>query len=168
MSTFIKNSLNSIYNKISNIFYYETEEEKIQNFLNMFFKDYEEILDENKLIFNIYLYKINHKIEDNSINAGLNNYSKTFYNENINKSLYYLYKFSFGYENYKKTTDGLYVDIYLPDGMSQDRIIIKKYYYKISSIKNNVNNIIKDIKLYKDEPTFRSIITEIIDELKNI
>jgi len=168
MSTFIKNSLNLIYNKISNIFYYETEEEKIQNFLNIFFKDYEEILDENKLIFNIYLYKINPKIEDYSINAGLNNYSKTFYNENIQKSLYYLYKFCFGYENYKKTKDGLYIDIYLPYGLCQDFIIIKKYYYKISLIKNNVNNIIKDIKLYKDEPTFKSIITEIIDELKNI
>jgi hypothetical protein len=167
MSTFIKNSLNLIYNKISNIFYYETEEEKIQNFLNIFFKDYEDLLDENKLIFNIYLYKINPTIEDNSINAGISNYSNTFHKKK-NKSLYYLYNFSFGYDNYINITDYFYVDIYLPCGLSEDFIIMEKYYYKISSMKNNVSNIIKDIKLYKDEPTFRSVITEIIDELKNI
>ena len=161
MSLFIKNSFNSIYNKISNIFSFETEEEKNYNLLNIFFKDYEDILNENKLIFNIHLYKINNKIEDNSINAGLNNYSKTFYNSNTNKSVYYLYKFSFGYENNKKLKeDYKNIDIYLPYGMSVNYIIIKKYYYKISSIQNNINNIIKDIQLYNDEHTFRCIITD--------
>ena len=171
MSLFIKNSFNLFYNKISNIFSFETEDEKIHNLLNIFFKDYEDILNENKLIFNIHLYKINNKIEDNSINAGLNNYSKTFYNSNINtnKSVYYQYKFSFGYENNKKLKeDYKYIDIYLPHGISVNYIIIKKYYYKISSIQNNINNIIKDIQLYNDEPTFRCIITEIIDIIKNI
>jgi hypothetical protein len=173
MSLFIKNSFNLIYNKLSNIFYVESEEEKIHNLLNIFFKDYEEIMNENKFIFNIHLYKINNIIEDNSINAGLNNYSKTFYNSNnisnTNKSLYYLYKFSFGYENNKQLKDDyINIDIYLPDGMTINYIINKKYYYKISSIQNNVKNVIKDIKLYNDEPTFRSIITEIIDIIKNI
>jgi hypothetical protein len=171
MSLFIKNSFNLIYNKISNIFYVESEEEKIQNLLNIFFKDYEDILNENKLIFNIHLYKINNKIEDNSINAGLNNYSKTLYNSNTNKSVYYLYKFSFGYENNVNNVikdDYIIIDIYLPHGISDNYIINKKYYYKISSIQNNVNNNIKDIKLYNEEPTFRSIITEIIDIIQNI
>lgn len=173
MSLFIKNSFNLIYNKLSNIFYVESEEEKIHNLLNIFFKDYEEIMNENKFIFNIHLYKINNIIEDNSINAGLNNYSNTFYNSNsisnTNKSVYYLYKFSFGYENNKQLKDDyINIDIYLPDGMTINYIINKKYYYKISSIQNNVKNVIKDIKLYNDEPTFRSIITEIIDIIKNI
>ena len=138
MSLFIKNSFNLFYNKISNIFSFETEEEKIHNLLNIFFKDYEDILNENKLIFNIHLYKINNKIEDNSINAGLNNYSKTFYNSNTNKFVYYQYKFSFGYENNKKLKeDYKYIDIYLPHGISFNYIINKKYYYKISLIQNN-------------------------------
>jgi hypothetical protein len=80
-----------------------------------------------------------------------------------------LYKFSFGYENNKKLKeDYKYIDIYLPHGISFNYIINKKYYYKISLIQNNVTNIIKDIQLYNDEPTFRCIITEIVDIIKNI
>ena len=37
-----------------------------------------------------------------------------------------------------------------------------------AAVANGVKNVIKDIKLYNDEPTFRSIITEIIDIIKNI
>jgi hypothetical protein len=170
MLSSITNNFNSLYNGISNLFHSETEEESLKNLFNIFFNDYEEILNENKLIFNIYLYKKDNDTENN--NMGILYLSQIFISKNNKKNnknnKNSKYKFSFGYENYEKIKEGIYIDIYMPYGMRTDYIIIKKYYYKISSLKNNKNKIIKNFELYNDEPTFRSIITEIIDEIKNI
>jgi len=162
MLSIIRDSYNSIYKNLSNLISFETEGEKLKKLLNLFFKDYDDILDENKLIFNIHLYKTNNDVEDNSLDVGISNYSKVLYKNNKNKSVYYLYNFSFSNENDKKLIDENYIliDIYFPYGISDNYIIKKKYYYKITSTKNNIK---KDIKVYNDEPTLRFIITEIID-----
>jgi len=57
---------------------------------------------------------------------------------------------------------------YLCKSIDYDIIISNSYTLEIITGNFKSSNIIKDIKLYKDEPTFRSVITEIIDELKNI
>ncbi len=161
-----KNSFYSLYKNISNLISFETEEEKLKNLFNLFFKDYDDILDENKLIFNIHLYKTNNEIENNFLDVGLSNYSKVLYKNDKNKSVYYLYKYVYGDENYKRKLKDNYViiDIYFPYGISDNFIIKKKYYYKISSTKNDIK---KDIQVYNDEPTLRFIITEIIDFILN-
>jgi hypothetical protein len=161
-----KNSFYSFYKNISNLINFETEEEKLKNLFNLFFKEYDDILYENKLIFNINLYKTNNEIEDNYLDVGLSNYSKVLYKNDKNKSVYYLYKYIYGDENYKRKLKDNYViiDIYFPYGISDNYIIKKKYYYKISSIKNDIK---KNIQVYNDEPTLRFIITEIIDFILN-
>jgi hypothetical protein len=156
----IKDSYNSIYKNLSNLISFETEEEKFKNLFNSFFKEYDDILDENKLIFNIHLYKTNNDVEDYTLDVGLSNYSRVLYKNDKNKSVYYLYKYRYGNKNNKSIEDNYIIDIYFPYGISDNYIIKKKYYYKISSTKNDIK---KDIQVYNDEPTLRFIITEIID-----
>ena len=171
MTTFITNNLNLLYNKITNLF--TTEEEELKTILTNFFTDYDDIIQENKIFFTIHIKKTTQQIETiepsyyhskflmhnrNSTDNIINTKNKKKYN--------YKYKYTFSPENYQKDKKIYYVNLYIPYDLNYDCMILKKYYYCIDLVDNNVQSLVKENKVkIRDytEITLKSVITEIVD-----
>ena len=171
MTTFITNNLNLLYNKITNLF--TTEEEELKTILTNFFTDYDDIIQENKIFFTIHIKKTTQQIDTiepsyyhskflmhnrNSTDNIINTKNKKKYN--------YKYKYTFSPENYQKDKKIYYVNLYIPYDLNYDCMILKKYYYCIDLVDNNVQSLVKENKVkIRDytEITLKSVITEIVD-----
>ena len=166
MTSFFTNSFNLLYNKITNLF--TTEEKTLKNILTTFFADYDDIIQDNKIVFILHIQKLENVCEESYNEAFC--HSKILINDNTNntkiKKNIYKYKYTFSPENYKQEKKLFYVNIFIPYDLNYNCIIYKKYNYKIYLIQNNNYTLIKDgksnIKDYTDI-TLKSVITEIID-----
>jgi len=171
MTSFITNNLNLLYNKITNLF--TTEEEALKTLLTNFFNDYNDIIEENKIFFTIHIQKTTQQIE--TVEPSYYHSKFFFYNRNStdnkdntkNKKKYnYKYKYTFSPENYHKDKKIYYVNLYIPYDLNYDCMILKKYYYCIDLVDNNVQSLVKEDKVkIRDytEITLKSVITEIVD-----
>lgn len=173
MATFITNNLNLLYNKITNLF--TTEEDSLKTLLTNFFNDYDDIIQENKIFFTIHIQKTTEQIKTvepsyyhskfflynrNDINNDTNTNNKKKYN--------YKYKYTFSPENYKQEKKLYYVNLYIPYELTYDCMILKKYYYCIDLVDNNIQSLVKEDKVkIRDytEITLKSVITEIVDTI---
>jgi hypothetical protein len=181
--------MNYIYEQIQKIFI--TEEESLKNFINNFFSDYDDIINEYKIIFTLHLQKIDSENEDLLYEKSLC-HSKILLNSNqiakIKKNKY-KYKISYYCENYKQQNKLFFVNIFIPDPsygsiiaryvpdsfkttrLSSDNtnnncMIYQKYYYNIYLYENKIMNFIKEYKYNNknyEEITLKSVVTEIID-----
>jgi len=145
MASFFTSNINLLYNKITNLF--TTEEESLKILLTNFFVDYDDIIQNNKIIFTIHIQKIPQiKIYDEA-----NCHSKLFVNNTNNSNIKknkknYNYKYTFSPENYKQDKKLFYVNLYIPfltpKGVRYDLnyncMILKKYYYCIHLVENNI------------------------------
>jgi hypothetical protein len=164
MVTFISNNLNLLYNKITSLF--TTEEDSLKTLLTNFFADYDDIIQENKIIFTIHIQKTTpiQTYDESHCHSNL-----FVNNSNIkkNKKNYnYKYKYDFSPKNYKQDKKLYYVNLYIPYDLNYDCMILKKYYYGIHLVDNNKQILIKEDKVkIRDytEITLKSVITEIID-----
>lgn len=106
--------MNYIYEQIQKLFI--TEEESLRNLINNFLSDYDDIIQEYKIIFNVYVQKID--TENNaSMYEGSLCHSKILLNSNQITKLKkneYKYKFTFNCENYKQHDKLFYVNIFIP------------------------------------------------------
>ena len=173
MASFITNNLNILYNKITNLF--TTEEEALKTLLTNFFIDYDDIIQENKIFFTIYIQKTTQQIQ--TIEPSYYHSKFFLYNRNninntkntINRKKYnYNYKYTFSPENYKQENKLYYVNLYIPYDINYDCMIFKKYYYSIHLVDNNKQSLVKEDKVkIRDytEITLKSVITEIVDTI---
>jgi len=175
--------MNYIYEQFQKLFM--TEEESYKNFLNNFFSDYDDIINEYKIIFIIHLQKLDSESENLIYEKSLC-HSKILLNTNqINlKKNEYKYKISYYCENYKQQNKLFFVNIFIPAlhcGSSRARdandsfkvapnnfnyMIHQKYYYNIYFYDNKIMNFIREYKYNNknyEEITLKSIVTEIID-----
>lgn len=106
--------MNYIYEQIQKLFI--TEEESLRNLINNFLSDYDDIIHEYKIIFTVYVQKID--TENNaSMYEGSLCHSKILLNSNQITKLKkneYKYKFIFNCENYKQQDKLFYVNIFIP------------------------------------------------------
>jgi hypothetical protein len=175
--------MNYIYEQFQKLFI--TEEESLKKSINTFFSDYDDIIQEYKIIFIIHLKKIdsnNYALLDEESLC----HSKILLNSNHNtkiKKNEYKYKFKYECENYKQEKKLFYVNIFIPalPCGSRDRdapasfrtpsdnhncMIYQKYYYNIYLYENKIMNLIKEYKYNNknyEEITLKSVVTEIID-----
>jgi hypothetical protein len=87
-------------------------------------------------------------------------------NTNNKKKYNYNYKYTFSPENYTQEKKLYYVNLYIPYDLNYDCMILKKYYYSIDLVDNNIQSLIKEDKVkIRDytEITLKSVITEIVD-----
>jgi len=173
MASFITNNLNLLYNKITNLF--TTEEDALKTLLTNFFTDYNDIIEENKIFFTIHIQKTTQQIE--TVEPSYYHSKFFLYNRNStdnkdntkNKKKYnYKYKYTFSPENYQKDKKIYYVNLYIPYDLNYDCMILKKYYYCIDLVDNNVQSLVKEDKVkIRDytEITLKSVITEIVDTI---
>jgi hypothetical protein len=167
MASFITNNLNLLYNKITNLF--TTEEEELKTILNNFFTDYDDIIQENKIFFTIHIQKTDsiQTVEPSYYHSKFFMYNKENNDTTKNKKKYnYKYKYTFSPENYKQEKKLYYVNLYIPYDLNYDCMILKKYYYCIDLVDNNIQSLVKEDKVkIRDftEITLKSVITEIID-----
>jgi len=169
MTTFITNNLNLLYNKITNLF--TTEEEELKTILTNFFTDYDDIIQENKIFFTIHIKKTTQQIE--TIEPSYYHSKFLMHNRNSTDNIIntknkkkYNYKYTFSPENYQKDKKIYYVNLYIPYDLNYDCMILKKYYYCIDLVDNNVQSLVKENKVkIRDytEITLKSVITEIVD-----
>ena len=170
MTSFITNNLNLLYNKITNLF--TTEEEALKTILTNFFADYDDIIQENKIFFTIHIQKTTQQIETvepSYYHSKFFMYNRNNNNDTKNKKKYnYKYKYTFSPENYKKDKKLYYVNLYIPYDLNYDCMILKKYYYCIDLVDNNIQSLVKEDKVkIRDytEITLKSVITEIVDTI---
>ena len=170
MTSFITNNLNLHYNKITNLF--TTEEEALKTILTNFFADYDDIIQENKIFFTIHIQKTTQQIETvepSYYHSKFFMYNRNNNNDTKNKKKYnYKYKYTFSPENYKKDKKLYYVNLYIPYDLNYDCMILKKYYYCIDLVDNNIQSLVKEDKVkIRDytEITLKSVITEIVDTI---
>jgi len=167
---FISNKFNLLYNKITNIF--TTDEDSLKTLLTNFFADYDDIIQENKIFFTIHIQKTDsiQTVEPSYCHSKFfmynrNNIRNT--NNTKNKKKYnYKYKYTFSPENYTQEKKLYYVNLYIPYDLNYDCMILKKYYYSIDLVDNNIQSLVKEDKVkIRDytEITLKSVITEIID-----
>ena len=174
--------MNYIYEQIQKFF--TTEEESYKNLINNLFSDYDDIIQEYKIIFIIHLHKI-----DSNNDALLNEeslcHSKILLNSNHNVKLKknkYKYKLSYYCENHTQQNKLFFVNIFIPV-LSEPRssvarcapdpgklcssvMIYQKYYYNIYLYENKIMNLIREYKYNNknyEEITLKSVVTEIID-----
>ena len=170
MAAFISNNLNLLYNKITNLF--TTEEDALKTLLTNFFTDYDDIIQENKIFFTIHIQKTTQQIQtlepsyyhSKFLMHNINNTNNT----NNKKKYNYKYKYTFSPENYIQEKKLYYVNLYIPYDLNYDCMILKKYYYSIHLIDNNIQSLIKEDKVkIRDytEITLKSVITEIVDSV---
>ena len=164
MASFISNNFNLLYNKITNLF--TTEEDSLKTLLINFFTDYEDIIQENKIFFTIHIQKTTpiQTLEPSYYHSKflIHNRNNTKNKKNYN----YKYKYTFNPENYKQNKKLFYVNLYIPYDLTYDCMILKKYYYSIHLVDNNIQSLIKEDKVkMRDytEITLKSVITEIVD-----
>ena len=147
MATFITNNLNLLYNKITNLF--TTEEDSLKTLLTNFFNDYDDIIQENKIFFTIHLKKTTQQID--TIEPSYYHSKFLLYNKkdtcNTKKKYNYNYKYTFSPENYKQEKKLYYVNLYIPYELTYDCMILKKYYYCIDLVDNNVQSLVKENKV---------------------
>jgi hypothetical protein len=170
--------MNYIYEQIQKIF--TTEEEALKNILNNFFLEYDDIIQEYKIIFIIHVQKID-SLYVKSLNEESLCYSKILINDkqpNKIKKNNYKYKFTFNCENYKQQNKLFFVNIFIPGSfrtgfttsynLNYDYMVYQKYYYNIYFYENKIMNFVKEYKYYNknyEEITLKSIVTEIIDNI---
>ena len=175
MASFFTNNINLLYNKITALF--TTEEDSLKNLLTNFFADYDDIIQENKIIFILHIQKLSQiKIYDEAY-CHSNLFVNKTNNSNIIKSKKkntYKYKYTFSPENYKQEKKLFYVNLYIPFLTPKEVqydlnfycMIFKKYNYSIYLVDNSIQTLIKEDKVkIRDytEITLKSVITEIID-----
>jgi len=176
MMDFISNNFTTLYNKITNLFI--TDEDSLKTLLTNFFTDYDDIIQENKIFFTIHIQKTSQKLTSiDSVEPSYyhskflmhnrNNRNNT--NHTNNKKKYnYNYKYTFSPENYTQDKKLYYVNLYIPYDLNYDCMILKKYYYSIDLVDNNIQTQIKEDKVkIRDftEITLKSVITEIVDSI---
>jgi len=177
--------MNYIYEQFKNLFM--TEEESLKKLINNFFSDYDDIINEYKIIFIIHFQKINSENEDLLYEKSLC-HSKILLNSNQMKlkKNKYKYKITYECENYKEQNKLYYVNIFIPalpygsrysasnsfrttkhlTKSNYNCMIYQKYYYNIYLYENKIMNFIREYKYNNknyEEITLKSIITEIID-----
>jgi hypothetical protein len=144
MASFISNNLNFLYNKITNLF--TTEEDSLKILITKFFTDYDDIIQDNKIIFTIHIQKITpiQTLEPCNCHSNLfvNNTNNAINKKNYN----YKYKYTFSPENYKQEKKLFYVNLYIPYNLNYDYMILKKYYYNIYLVDNNKRILLKENK----------------------
>jgi hypothetical protein len=166
MTSFITNNLNLLYNKITNLF--TTEEDSLKTILTNFFADYDDIIEENKIFFTIHIQKTTQQIETvepSYYHSKFLMHNRNNTNNTKNKKKYN-YKYTFSPENYKQEKKLYYVNLFIPYDLNYDCMILKKYYYSIHLVDNNIQSLIKEDKVkIRDytEITLKSVITEIVD-----
>lgn len=107
MASFFTNNINLLYNKITALF--TTEEDSLKILLTNFFADYDDIIQENKIIFILHIQKISQiKIYDEAYDEAYC-HSNLFVNKTNNSNIIkikknntYKYKYTFSPENYKQ------------------------------------------------------------------
>jgi hypothetical protein len=158
MNVLLKNTLYKLYEKITNSYFqFNSDEEILKKTLNDFFDDYNDIIEEYKVNFTIYLYKRNDEVIEN----GIYNLSKTFVNQDKSK-IKYKYIFTFNNYNYNYYN----ILIYLPFGFDNN-YIIDNYYYFIR--KYNKNELIDNFKLTNKKNnsiTLKLLINQILEEIR--
>lgn len=168
--------MNYIYEQIQKLFV--TEEETLKTFINTFFSDYNDIIDEYNIIFIIHLQK-NDSNNDTLMYEESLCHSKILLNSNNSKikKNEYKYKFTYECENYKQQKKLFYVNIFIhallcgtskvrDASASYNYMIYQKYDYNIYLYENKIMNLIKEYKYNNknyEEITLKSIVTEIID-----
>ena len=167
--------MNYIYEKIQKLFI--TEEESLKNLINNFFFDYDDIINEYKIIFIIHIQKLDSNNDVLMYEESLC-HSKILVNSNQKKlkKNEYKYKFTYECENYKHQNKLFYVNIFIPtlpcgsrdrDALyNYDCMIYQKYYYNIYLYENKIMNLIREYKYNNknyEEITLKSVVTEIID-----
>ena len=168
MASFFTNNINLLYNKITALF--TTEEDSLKILLTNFFADYDDIIQENKIIFILHIQKISQiKIYDEAY-CHSNLFVNKTNNSNIikiKKNNTYKYKYTFSPENYKQEKKLFYVNLFIPFlPRKKCDMILKKYNYSILLVDNCIQTLIKEDKVkIRDytEITLKSVITEIID-----
>jgi hypothetical protein len=170
MISFITNNLNLLYNKFTNLF--TTEEDALKTLLTNFFTDYNDIIEENKIFFTIHIQKTKQieTVEPSYFHSKFFLYNRNDTNNKDytkNKKKYnYKYKYTFSPENYKQEKKLYYVNLFIPYDLNYDCMILKKYYYCIDLVDNNIQSLLKEdnvkIRDYT-EITLKSVITEIVD-----
>jgi hypothetical protein len=167
MASFISNNLNLLYNKITSLF--TTEEDSLKTILTNFFADYDDIIQENKIFFTVHIQKTDsiQTVEPSYYHSKFLMYNRNNTNNTKNKKKYnYKYKYTFSPENYTQEKKLYYVNLYIPYDLNYDCMILKKYYYSIDLVDNNIQSLVKEDKVkIRDytEITLKSVITEIID-----
>jgi hypothetical protein len=173
--------MNYIYEQIQKFFI--TEEENLKNLINNFFCDYDDIIQEYKIIFILHLQKLDSENDTLMYEESLC-HSKILLNPNHNVKLKknkYKYIFTFNCENYKQQNKLFFVNIFIPSPSSSlintnlkdsygklysSAMIYQKYYYNIYLYENKIMNLIKEYKYNNknyEEITLKSVVTEIID-----
>jgi len=177
--------MNYFYEQFQKLFM--TEEESLRNLINNLLSDYDDIINEYKIIFIIHLQKNDSENEDLLYEKSLC-HSKILLNSNQMKlkKNKYKYKITYECENYKQQNKLYYVNIFIPalpcgssdsasDSFRTTRhltksnyncMIYQKYYYNIYLYENKIMNLIKEYKYYNEnyeEINLKSIVTEIID-----
>jgi hypothetical protein len=180
--------MNYFYEQFQKLFM--TEEESLKNLINNFFSDYDDIINEYKIIFIIHLQKIDSENEDLLYEKSLC-HSKILLNSNQMKlkKNKYKYKISYYCENYKQQNKLFFVNIFIPallcgsnrardapdsfrtkrlssDNINNNCMIYQKYYYNIYLYDNKIMNFIREYKYNNknyEEITLKSVVTEIID-----
>jgi hypothetical protein len=168
MASFFTNNINQLYNKITALF--TTEEDSLKNLLTNFFADYDDIIQENKIIFILHIQKLSQIKTYDEAYCHSNLFVNKTNNSNIIKSKKnntYKYKYTFSPENYKQEKKLFYVNLYIPFiPLKGCNMILKKYNYSILLVDNCIQSLIKKDKVkIRDytEITLKSVITEIID-----
>jgi hypothetical protein len=178
--------MNYIYEQFQKLFM--TEEESLKNLINNFFSDYDDIINEYKIIFTLHLQKIDSNNDILMYEESLC-HSKILLNSNqitkIKKNEY-KYKITYECENYKHEKKLFYVNIFIPALPCGSRdsalgsfittrhltksnyncMIYQKYYYNIYLYENKIMNLIREYKYNNknyEEITLKSVVTEIID-----
>lgn len=160
--------MNYIYEQIQKLFI--TEEETLKKILNNFFLEYDDIIQEYKIIFIIHVQKID-SLYVKSLNEESLCHSKILINDkqpNKIKKNNYNYKFIFNCENYKQQNKLFFVNIFIPYNLNYDCMIYQKYYYNICLLENKIMSFVKEYKYYNknyEEITLKSVITNIIDNI---
>jgi hypothetical protein len=168
--------MNYIYEQIQKFF--TTEEENLKNIINNFFYDYDDIIQEYKIIFILHLQKLDSENDISMYEESLC-HSKILLNPNYNVELKknkYKYKFTFNCQNYKLQNKLFFVNIFIPalgslintnpGKLYSSVMIYQKYYYNIYLYENKIMNLIKEYKYNNknyEEIILKSVVTEIID-----
>ena len=144
MTSFISNNLNLLYNKITNLF--TTEEDSLKILITKFFTDYDDIIQDNKIIFTIHIQKITPIQTHDESNCHSNLFVNNSNIKKNKKNYNYKYKYTFSPENYKQEKKLFYVNLYIPYNLNYDCMILKKYYYNIHLVDNNKQTLVKEDK----------------------